>query len=54
MAAITVASVVVGAALYRLIEVPFMRLRDRRFPGNFVRQRAGRAFDAGPGAALPE
>ncbi|MFA5938307.1 MAG: acyltransferase [Sinimarinibacterium sp.] len=35
--AITVAAVVLGAALYRLVEAPFMRLRDRRYPGNFTR-----------------
>jgi peptidoglycan/LPS O-acetylase OafA/YrhL len=33
--AVIVASLSVGALLYRLVETPFMRWRDRRFPSNF-------------------
>ena len=33
--AITATSVAVGALLYRLIELPFMKLRDRNFPSLF-------------------
>lgn len=33
--AITAASVAVGALLYRLVELPFMNLRERKFPGLF-------------------
>lgn len=40
LVAITVASVVLGATLYALVEAPFMRLRDRRFPRNFRERRA--------------
>lgn len=32
---ITLACVVTGAVLYRLVEAPFMALRQRRFPSNF-------------------
>jgi peptidoglycan/LPS O-acetylase OafA/YrhL len=33
--AITAASLAVGAVLYRLVELPFMNLRDKRFPSLF-------------------
>jgi peptidoglycan/LPS O-acetylase OafA/YrhL len=33
---ITLACVASGALLYRFVEVPFMTLRYRRFPSNFV------------------
>jgi peptidoglycan/LPS O-acetylase OafA/YrhL len=32
---VTIAAVIVGVMLYRLIEAPFMALRDRWFPSNF-------------------
>ncbi len=35
LAAITVACVLVGWLLFRLVETPFMKLRDRHFPTNF-------------------
>jgi peptidoglycan/LPS O-acetylase OafA/YrhL len=37
---ILAASVLVGALLYRLVESPFMAIRDRRFPTNFATQPA--------------
>ena len=36
LAAATAASTVVGVALYRLVERPFMTVRETRFPSNFV------------------
>ena len=33
---ITVASVLAGWLLYRLVETPFMNLRDRRYPTSFA------------------
>ncbi|HET7793435.1 MAG TPA: acyltransferase [Rhizobacter sp.] len=58
LAAITVASVVVGALLYRVVERPFMGLRARYVPGNFREQKAslprGAAnVSAGGGGAAP-
>ena len=46
LAAATAASVLVGVALYRLVERPFMALRESRFPSIFV---AGHC-QAGPAA----
>jgi peptidoglycan/LPS O-acetylase OafA/YrhL len=37
---ILVAALVAGALLYYVIESPFMALRDRWVPGNFVRRGA--------------
>ena len=42
--AITVCTLLVGASLYYLIEAPFMRIRDRRFPHLFSASR--RSIDA--------
>jgi peptidoglycan/LPS O-acetylase OafA/YrhL len=36
LAATTVLSLAVGALLYKLVEQPFMRLRERLAPTNFV------------------
>jgi peptidoglycan/LPS O-acetylase OafA/YrhL len=47
LALIAVACVTVGALLYRLVERPFMALRDRRVPSNF------REGTAGGGLAQP-
>jgi peptidoglycan/LPS O-acetylase OafA/YrhL len=33
---IAIASVLIGALLYRLVESPFMAIRDRRFPSSFA------------------
>jgi peptidoglycan/LPS O-acetylase OafA/YrhL len=35
--AVGITSVLVGALLYRLVELPFMAMRDRRFPTSFAR-----------------
>jgi peptidoglycan/LPS O-acetylase OafA/YrhL len=35
------ASVLVGALLYRFVELPFMAMRDRWFPGNFIPEHDG-------------
>jgi peptidoglycan/LPS O-acetylase OafA/YrhL len=37
---IALASVLVGALLYRLVEAPFMAIRDRRFPSSFAKDPA--------------
>jgi peptidoglycan/LPS O-acetylase OafA/YrhL len=34
---VAIASVAVGALLYRLVEAPFMALRDRLFPTSFAK-----------------
>ncbi len=48
VAAVTALSVLGGWLLYRLIEAPFMAIRDQRFPGSFLReQRAGSEALAG-------
>ena len=36
-AVIGIASILVGALLYRLVELPFMAIRDRRFPTSFAK-----------------
>ena len=36
LAAIGVACIAMGGLLYRLVEAPFMALRDRRVPSNFA------------------
>ena len=36
LGATCVASIALGAIMYRWLETPFMRWRERRFPGNFV------------------
>jgi peptidoglycan/LPS O-acetylase OafA/YrhL len=37
ISAVAIASVLVGALLYRLVESPFMAIRDRRFPTSFAK-----------------
>jgi peptidoglycan/LPS O-acetylase OafA/YrhL len=34
---IALLSIIIGAILYRLVEAPFMAIRDRRYPSNFMR-----------------
>lgn len=53
LAAITTASVVLGAVLYRLVEAPFMQLRDSRFPGNFVRPRTAQSDPISSAETMP-
>lgn len=54
LAAITTASVVLGAVLYRLVEAPFMTVRDRLFPSNFgTTPRRGQASGASRAVAQP-
>lgn len=38
VAAITLASIALGALLYHLLEAPFLHWRDRYFPSNFVKR----------------
>jgi len=46
---ITVASLAAGWLLYRLVETPFMNLRDRYFPSNFAATAVPRSGRAVPG-----
>ena len=46
---ITAACLLGGWLLYRLVETPFMRFRDRRFPSNFLS--GGPSVQAGPAVA---
>ena len=43
-AVIAIASILVGALLYRLIESPFMAMRDRRFPTSFAKDPGRRSL----------
>jgi peptidoglycan/LPS O-acetylase OafA/YrhL len=49
--AVAITSVVVGALLYRLVEAPFMALRDRLFPTSFAQDPGRPPLSTQPAAA---
>ncbi len=54
LAVITVACVAAGGLLYKLVEAPFMALRDRLLPSNFQADvRPARRAAAGAGTVSP-